>query len=228
MLRIDAGLVERLHRQAGAEQWDVPIDAFADALERSAAKRFGGGTAAGRRARIVPGVTSPRRSRAQLRVRGGQRRGVGSLRSRVSPRRCTAPPTRSTRRVRRASWPIRCTRNCSDFATPPPRIGSAIVEAAGSEGAAVTVPLFSRTKQPGDVVAGCPGATSCGRDSVAGACRAASRGRQLAGHVGAPPATSRWSIDRGFSRRFNVPCLPRSRFSPRAIASDSAATMHSR
>ncbi len=42
MSRIDAQLVERLHRQAGAPQWNVSLDAFAAALERSAGKRFSG------------------------------------------------------------------------------------------------------------------------------------------------------------------------------------------
>jgi RNA polymerase sigma factor (sigma-70 family) len=46
MLRVDTELVERLHRRARAEQWDVRIDAFAGALARSAAKRFDGETAA--------------------------------------------------------------------------------------------------------------------------------------------------------------------------------------
>ncbi len=41
MLRIDRRLVERWYRQADAGKWNLPIDAFADALQRSAAKRFG-------------------------------------------------------------------------------------------------------------------------------------------------------------------------------------------
>jgi RNA polymerase sigma-70 factor, ECF subfamily len=40
---IDARLVERLYRQAGAQQWGLAHDAFAEALARSAAKRFGAG-----------------------------------------------------------------------------------------------------------------------------------------------------------------------------------------
>jgi RNA polymerase sigma factor (sigma-70 family) len=46
MLRIDERLVERLYRQADAGRWALPIDAFADALARSADRRFSGGSAA--------------------------------------------------------------------------------------------------------------------------------------------------------------------------------------
>jgi RNA polymerase sigma-70 factor (ECF subfamily) len=41
MSRIDVRLLDRLYRQAGAQKWDLPRDIFADALERSVAKRFG-------------------------------------------------------------------------------------------------------------------------------------------------------------------------------------------
>src|SRR5262245_9948541 len=40
--RIDARVIERLYRTADAARWQVPLDAFADALERSVTKRFAG------------------------------------------------------------------------------------------------------------------------------------------------------------------------------------------
>jgi RNA polymerase sigma-70 factor (ECF subfamily) len=41
MFRIEPRLLERLYRQSGAQQWGLALDAFAEALARSAAKRFG-------------------------------------------------------------------------------------------------------------------------------------------------------------------------------------------
>src|SRR5918993_5063617 len=41
--RLDARTVERLHRQARAERWDVPRAAFAEALETSLARAPAGG-----------------------------------------------------------------------------------------------------------------------------------------------------------------------------------------
>ena len=41
MSRIDPRLLDRLYRQAEARTWDVSLDVFAQALELSAAKRFG-------------------------------------------------------------------------------------------------------------------------------------------------------------------------------------------
>lgn len=40
--RPDRALVERLHRQAGADRWQLPLEPFADALERSARRSFSG------------------------------------------------------------------------------------------------------------------------------------------------------------------------------------------
>ena len=39
-MRIDARLVERFYRQAGAQRWRVPVDRFARALEASAGRAF--------------------------------------------------------------------------------------------------------------------------------------------------------------------------------------------
>jgi RNA polymerase sigma factor (sigma-70 family) len=38
--RIDGAQIERLHREAKAERWHLPVDAFAEALEASAARAF--------------------------------------------------------------------------------------------------------------------------------------------------------------------------------------------
>ena len=38
--RIDRALIERLHREAKAERWHLPVHVFADALEASAARAF--------------------------------------------------------------------------------------------------------------------------------------------------------------------------------------------
>jgi RNA polymerase sigma-70 factor len=40
--RLDAALVERLHRRANADRWLLPCDVFAAALERSAGRAFAG------------------------------------------------------------------------------------------------------------------------------------------------------------------------------------------
>src|SRR5262245_40720718 len=42
--RIDARVIERLYRTADAARWQVPLETFAEALERSAGKRFSGQT----------------------------------------------------------------------------------------------------------------------------------------------------------------------------------------
>jgi len=38
--RLEPGQVERLHRTAGASRWDLPVEVFAEALERSARRAF--------------------------------------------------------------------------------------------------------------------------------------------------------------------------------------------
>jgi RNA polymerase sigma factor (sigma-70 family) len=48
MARIDEAVVERLHRQANASRWQVPVDHFAAALDASAAKAFAGRTPSAR------------------------------------------------------------------------------------------------------------------------------------------------------------------------------------
>ena len=181
-----------------------------------------------RRARIVPGVTPPRRSGAQLRVRRGQRRRVGSLRSRVSPH---AVPRRRRDRplgsgARAGRFAVCGTVRISPRLHRPVR--SSIVDDTGSRRAAVTCSSIFTVEAAWR--RGCGPSwrnvmwTRFGRGRVSSRFPRKTTCRSR----GLPPVTSRWSIDRGFWRRFNVPSLPRSRFSPPAIASDSAVTMHSR
>src|ERR1043166_1915354 len=42
--RLEARVVQPLHRKANAERWDVPIERFASALEASVARAFSGDT----------------------------------------------------------------------------------------------------------------------------------------------------------------------------------------
>ena len=71
---IDGRLVERLYRRANGARWRTPMDRLRRALEASAARALRGGVARpSARARAPSLVSSSRRSRAGLRVRGRRR-----------------------------------------------------------------------------------------------------------------------------------------------------------